>query len=58
MYSKHNEVEAVIEDLIENNIMDSFRDMFSNARECEVALEMLQTKLDEFDTAVFKDLFD
>jgi hypothetical protein len=58
MYSKQHEIEAVIEDLIENNILEMFRDVFSNKKECEVALEILQTKLEELDVTVFKNLFD
>lgn len=58
MYSKQNEIEAIIEDLIENNIIDAFADSFSSKKECEVALEFLITKLEEFDCDVFGDFFD
>jgi len=58
MYSKQHEIEAVIEDLIENTIVTSFADYFSNPKECEVALEILQSKLDELDPSIFKNLFD
>jgi hypothetical protein len=58
MYSKQHELEGLMEDLIENVIMEAFGDYFSNRRECEVALEILKNKLDEFDTSAFKDLFD
>jgi hypothetical protein len=58
MYSKHNEVEAIIEDLIENVIFELFSDNFSTKKECELALEMLIAKLEETDTRVFKSFFD
>jgi hypothetical protein len=58
MYSKQNEIEAIIEDLIENTIMELFADSFSSKKECEVALELLISKLEEFDPKVFKTFFD
>jgi len=58
MYSKQNEIEAIVEDLIENNIMELFADSFSSKKECEVALEMLISKLEEYDTKSFKNFFD
>lgn len=58
MYSKQHEIEAVIEDLIENTIIQAFGDYFSSKKECEIALEILQTKLEELDTSIFKNLFD
>ena len=58
MYSKQNEIEAIVEDLIENTIMELFADSFSSKKECEVALEMLISKLEEFDPKVFKTFFD
>lgn len=58
MYCKEHEFEAVIEDLIENTIIPAFGDYFSSKKECIVALEILQTKLEELDTSIFKNLFD
>ena len=58
MYSMQPEIEAIVEDLIENNIMELFADSFSSKKECEVALEMLISKLEEFDPKVFKTFFD
>ncbi len=58
MYSKQNEIEAIVEDLIENTILELFADSFSSKKECEVALEILITKLEEIDTKTFKDYFD
>jgi len=58
MYSKQHEIEAVIEDFIENTLIEAFRDYFASPKECAVALEVLQTKLDELDVSVFKNLFD
>ena len=58
MHSKRNEIEAIVEDLIENTIVELFADSFSSKRECEVALEMLITKLEDYDTANFKAFFD
>lgn len=58
MYSKQNEIEAIIEDLIDNTIMDLFADSFSSKKECEVALEILISKLEEIDSNKFKAFFD
>lgn len=58
MYSKQNEIEAIIEDLIDNTIMDLFADSFSSKKECEVALEILIAKLEEIDSSNFKSFFD
>jgi hypothetical protein len=58
MYSKQNEIEAIVEDLIENTIMELFADSFSSKKECELALEMLIFKLEEVDLKIFKTFFD
>ena len=58
MYSKRNEIEAIIEDLIENTIVELFADSFSSKKECEMALEVLISKLEDFDPKVFKTFFD
>lgn len=58
MYSKQNEIEAIIEDLIENTITDLLVDSFSSKKECEIALEVLISKLEDFDTDNFKEFFD
>lgn len=58
MYSKQNEIEAIVEDLIENTIMELFADSFSSKKECELAMEVLISKLEEFDPRVFKTFFD
>jgi hypothetical protein len=57
-YSKQHEIEAIIEDLIENTIIDTFASSFSSKKECEIALDVLKEKLDEFDSDVFDTLFD
>lgn len=58
MYSKQHEIEAMLEDFIENTLIEAFRDFFASPKECEIALEILQSKLDELDVSVFKNLFD
>lgn len=58
MYSKQNEIEAIIENLIEECILESFADCFSSKRECEYAFEVLKNKLEEMEVTVFDDLFD
>lgn len=58
MYSKQHEIEAIVEDLIDNTIMELFADSFSSKKECEVALEILISKLEDFDTRSFKAFFD
>ena len=57
MYSKQNEIEAIIEDLIENTILELFADSFSTKKECEVALELLISKLEEVDAKKFQEFF-
>ena len=57
MYSKQNEIEGIIEDLIENTIFELFADTLSSKKECEIALEMLIQKLEEVDPSVFKTFF-
>ena len=57
MYSKQNEIEGIIEDLIENTIFELFVDSLSTKKECEVALEMLITKLEETDSSIFDTFF-
>jgi hypothetical protein len=57
MYSKHNEIEAIVEDLIENTVIELFADSFSSKKECEIALEILISKLEEIDNAVFEPYF-
>lgn len=58
MYSKQHEIEAIVEDLIENAIVDLFSQSLSTKRECKVALEVLIEKLENFDETVFDSLFD
>lgn len=58
MYSKQNEIESIIEDLIENTIVEVIADSLSSKHECELALEILQSKLEDFDVSVFEDYFD
>ena len=58
MYSKQHEIEAIVEDLIENTIMELFADSFSSKKDCEIALEILISKLEEYDTKSFKVFFD
>lgn len=58
MYSKRHEIEAIIEDLVENTIWDIFAGSFSTTQECEIALEVLISKLEETDVTSFKTMFD
>lgn len=58
MYSKRHEIEAIVEDLVENTIMDAFAGSFSSTKECEEALTILIEKLEEIDIKVLKSLFD
>ena len=58
MYTKRHEIEAIIEDLVENTIVNIFADSFSSPSECEFALTVLLEQLEELDTDVFKTLFD
>lgn len=58
MHSKQNEIEAIVEDLIENTIIELFADSFSTKKECELAFDILLTKLEEYDTSNFKNFFD
>jgi hypothetical protein len=58
MYSKHHEIEAIVEDLIENTIVDLLSHSFGTKKECIVALDLLKQKLEEFDEDVFDSLFE
>ena len=58
MYSKQHEIEAIVEDLIENTIINLFADSFSSKKECEIAMEILLSKLEEYDSNNFKAFFD
>lgn len=58
MHSKQHEIEAIVEDLIDNTILELFADTFSSKKECGVALEILRQKLEDYDSASFKDYFD
>lgn len=58
MYSKHHEIEAIVEDLIENTIVDLLSHSFGTKQECIVALDLLKQKLEEFDEDVFDSLFE
>jgi hypothetical protein len=58
MYSKHNEIEALVEDLLENTILELLSDSLSSKKECEIALEMLIEKIESVDSKIFKDYFD
>ena len=58
MYSKQNEIEAIVEDLIENTILELFADSFSSKKECEIALEILISKLEDVDPKVFKTFYE
>lgn len=58
MYSKQNEIEVIVENLIDECIVETFADCFATKRECEYAFEILKTKLDEIDTSVFDNIFD
>ena len=58
MYSKQNEMEAIIEDLVDNTILELFADSFSSKKECEIAVEMLISKLEDLDFNKFRPFFD
>lgn len=58
MYSKQNEIEAIVEDLIDTTIIEHLADTLSNKKECEIALDILITKLEELDPKIFKAHFD
>ena len=58
MCSKQNEIDAIIEDLIDNTIIELFADCFSSKKECDYALEVLISKLEEYDTKNFRTFFD
>lgn len=58
MFNKQSETEAIVEDLIEKTIVESFADNFASKRECLVALELLISKLEDMDTEIFDNFFD
>jgi|LakMenE18May11ns_1017448.scaffolds.fasta_scaffold8779518_2 hypothetical protein len=58
MYSKYHEIEAIVEDIIENVIIEAFEGSFSSKKECNVALDLLKTKLEELEDDIFDDFYD
>lgn len=58
MISKQHEIEAIVEDLIDNTILELFADSFSSKKECGIALEVLKQKLEDYDASSFKEYFD
>lgn len=58
MYSKYNEIESLVEDMVENTILLAFEDCFSSKKECCVALEILLEKLSEVECDVFDNYYD
>jgi hypothetical protein len=58
MYSKYNEIESIVEDLVENVIVELFADSLSSKKECELALDILIEQLEELDPKIFKEFFD
>lgn len=58
MYSKYNELESLVEDMIENTVLLAFEDYFSSKKECCIALEMLREKLSELECDVFDNYYD
>lgn len=58
MFSKQHEIEAIVEDLIENTILELFANSFSSKKECALALEILREKLEDCDSSSFRDYFD
>lgn len=58
MYIRQNEIEALVEDLIENTILETFASEFASKKECEIALELLISKLEDIDPKEFKSFFE
>jgi hypothetical protein len=58
MYSKYNEIESLVEDIIESTVLLAFEDVFSTKKECCVALDILREKLTELDCDVFDNYYD
>lgn len=58
MYNQHHEIEAIVEDLIENTILECFANSFKTKKECLIGLEILLNKLEELDTDKFDEILD
>ncbi len=58
MYSKQIEIEEIVDDLIENSIIETLINTLSSKKECDVAIEILKEKLEEFDNSVFQKFFE
>jgi hypothetical protein len=58
MIVKQHEIEALVEDLIEDTIIEFFETNFYTKKQADYAFELLKQKLEEFDSDVFDDLFD
>ena len=57
MNSKNFEIEALVEDIIENLILEELAGSLNSYKECEIAIEVLINKLEELDFKVFKSFF-
>lgn len=58
MYSKEIEIEEIVDDLIENSIIETLINTLATKKECDVAIEILKEKLEEFDNSVFLKFFE
>ena len=58
MKMHQHEIEALVEDLVEDTIMEFFETNFYTKKQADYAFEVLKQKLEEFDIDGFNDLFD
>jgi ribosome maturation factor RimP len=54
MSSKRNEIEAIIEDVVENIIFEVFDNNFTTISEVEFALEVLKDRIQNLDVDDFE----
>lgn len=52
------EIEAIVEDLIDNIILEALCDSFETKEESAAALEMLKEKLDDVEPSVFDEIYE
>jgi hypothetical protein len=58
MSSKRHEIEAIIEEVIESIILDTFESNFTNLSEIEYALTVLKDRVQSLEVEDFEHLLD
>jgi hypothetical protein len=58
MFSKHYELEEIVDDVLHNTIIEALGSTLESKKECDIAIEILREKLATLDDDVFDSFFD